>query len=215
MPFAGRIKEQLIRCVECSLVLTLISGCATTGMPGEKVRTIEFSQSSQAKLQSKDANTIALTPEERGEIDAKWNEVLAFCQGTLDRLEGRTTKQAELSVFLTMSGLVAGAIVAPALTAAAAMANRAWISAFSGWAGATNLASQSVAAAGLNGVEVATRRNWIAGEVQKQSLIINDPSKGFGERTDAIRAMQASCVAAPMGIPSPQPNPAPTKPAAN
>jgi hypothetical protein len=130
------------------------------------------------------------------------NEVLNFCLPRLSGYEKKSADQAELAFWLSMSGLLAGAVAVPALTAAAAQANAAWIAGLSGWAGATNFASQVLRSSGLSGSAIAETRNTIIRNLKEQIAVASDGSKTFEERRNALMKARAECVVYEISVPT-------------
>jgi len=156
-------------------VLFLLSGCAAA----------QFSKVSPSASQSFEINRIAdvsksalqLTEENQLLLETKLQEVLEFCQPRLSGYEVKSAKQARLAYWLSMSGLVAGSVVSPALIAASASGNAAWTAGFSGWAGATNFAGESLKSSGLSGTTIAETRNKIITSVRDQVSVAIDTTK--------------------------------------
>ena len=152
------------------------------------------------------------TPEERDKenqaiIEARLKETLDFCQPRLSGFEKKSADQAESAYWLSMSGLAAGSVLAPALTAASANANAAWIAALSGWSGATNFAGQSLKTSGLSGSTIAETRNGIIKNIKDQIVIASDGAKKFEDRSAAIMKIRAECIVYEIAVPNiPQQN---------
>lgn len=68
----------------------------------------------------------------------------------------------------SLAGLVAGAAIAPALTAVNASANKAWIAAFRGFGGATNTATGYLRSFGYSGDDAAATNAAAATEVDRR-----------------------------------------------
>jgi hypothetical protein len=78
--------------------------------------------------------------EKEQELNDAFNKMLTACQGTLAGFESQGRGWGVTKVVIATVGTISGAIVVPALTAAAASANAVWISAFGGLSGASNAA---------------------------------------------------------------------------
>lgn len=144
----------------------------------------------------------SVADDQRKELEKKLNEVLDFCQPRLSGYELKAEKQASNAYWLSMSGLVAGAVIAPALAASSASSHAAAISAFSGWSGATNFASDSLRSSGLSGATVAETRNKIITSVRDQIVIAADTSKSFDDRSNALMKARADCVMYEIAVPT-------------
>lgn len=109
-------------------------------------------------------------------------------------MEERSSDQAETAFYLSMAGLVSGAVIAPALTAANASANAAWIAGFSGFGGAAGFAGKNYESLGLNGRGQSTQRNDIVERFRTQMTAALDTRKTKQERFDALSAASVECL---------------------
>lgn len=181
-------------------VLVLLSGCAAA----------QFSKVSPSASLSFEINRIAdvsktalqLTEENQRLLETKLQEVLEFCQPRLSGYEVKSVKQARRAYWLSMSGLVAGSVVSPALIAASASGNAAWTAGFSGWAGATNFAGESLKSSGLSGTTIAETRNKIITSVRDQVSVAIDTTKSFEERRSALMKARSECILYEIAVPS-------------
>ena len=135
-------------------------------------------------------------------LEAKLQEVLDFCLPRLSGYETASISQARKAYWLSMSGLIAGSVVAPALTAANATANATNIAALSGWAGATNFAGQALRSSGLSGSTIAETRNSIIRSVREGISVASDGTKSFDERRGALMEARADCIMYEIAVPS-------------
>lgn len=140
--------------------------------------------------------------EDRNVLEAALIDVLNFCQPRLSGYERQSADQAELAFWLAMSGLLAGTVAVPVLTAAAAQANAPWIAGLGAWAGSTNFASQALRTSGLSGSTIAETRNTIIRHVREQIEIASDGSKTFEERRNALMRARAECVIYEISVPT-------------
>lgn len=127
-------------------------------------------------------------------IETKFSEVLNFCTLVLSDYESASLKQSKLALYVNLSGLVAGSVIAPALIAANAAANATTSAIFAGWAGATNLAGKSIEEYGLSGGSSAATRNKIVDNVTRQIEVITNSDNNEFMRRDALLRMRAACV---------------------
>jgi len=139
---------------------------------------------------------------DREKLEKALADVLQFCQPRLSGFEAASASQAKKAFWLSMSGLVAGSVIGPALTAANATANATWTSALSGWAGATNFAGQALKTSGLSGATIAETRNKIISNVSAQIAVAADGTKSFDERKDALMKARADCTLYEIAVPS-------------
>lgn len=181
--------------------LIFISGCATeykTSLVDPAAsKTLNITKSNDNKL-----NKPQLDHEDRLKIESALNEVLLFCQPKLSGFETESARQARNAYWLSMSGLVAGSVIAPALAASSAAANASWIAGLSGWAGATNFAGQALKTSGLSGSTIAQTRNTIIANVRDAIIIASDGSKSFDDRKDALMRARAECTIYQIAIPN-------------
>ena len=186
------------------LGIVLVSGCAATGAPKTSVDRSAATTFSVPRAQPPSgARSIQdVSKENTKNLEAGLEDVLNYCLPRLSGFESRSEHQARLAFWLSMSGLLAGAVIAPALTAAAAQANAAWIAALSGWAGATNFAGQVLRTSGLSGSTIAETRNTIIQNVKKQIAIAMDGENSFEERRAALLQARAECALYEIAVPS-------------
>lgn len=144
----------------------------------------------------------ALADADRRKLEDALSDVLTYCQPRLSGFERDSANKAKQAFWLSMSGLVAGSVLAPALTATSAASNAAWISALSGWAGATNFAGQTLKTSGLSGTTIAQTRNAIIADLRTQIEVATDGNKTFEERRNALMKARASCTVYEIAVPS-------------
>ncbi len=148
-----------------------------------------------------------LAEENQKQLEEKLGEVLSFCLPRLSGYEKASSDQAMRAYWLSMSGLVAGSVLAPGLAAANAAANAGSIAALSGWAGATNFAGQALKTSGLSGSTIAETRNSIIKNVRESIAIASDGNKNFEERRDALMKARSECIVYEIAVPNiPQAN---------
>ncbi|MCM5680107.1 hypothetical protein M8A51_11240 [Schlegelella sp. S2-27] len=191
----------LVTFVLCVALASQLSGCATadsrplvdsTASKTFTLQKIEGGGKSQAELDA----------ENEKQIEDRLQEVLNFCLPRLSGYEKASVDQAKRAYWLSMSGLVAGSVVAPALTAANATANATYIAAFSGWGGATNFAGQALRTSGLSGSTIAETRNGIIKNVREAIGIASDGTKTFEERRGALMRARSECIIYEIAVPS-------------
>lgn len=188
-----------------SLAVTL-GGCSTEPRQSlvDKASANTFSLT---KIQTVGKSIAELDEENQKQLEEKLGEVLNFCLPRLSGYEKASANQAKMAYYLSMSGLVAGAVLAPGLAAANATSNAASIAALSGWAGATNFAGQALKTSGLSGSTVAETRNGIIKNVREAIAIASDASKTFEERRNALMRARSECIMYEIAVPSiPQAN---------
>ena len=143
------------------------------------------------------------------ELQEDFNDVLAQCAPVMSRFEEQADRKKREAFFLAFSGLVAGSVVAPALTAANAAANAAWIAGLSGYAGATNYAQQAIIDQGLSSTVALKTRETIREEFNKAIRKFIDESDNE-KRKRALQEALAACVIYAVTIPNTQVTTIPT-----
>ncbi|WP_136484551.1 hypothetical protein [Vibrio sp. H11] len=184
-----------------SFLLLSIAGCSTA--PQHEIGA-DSSKSFSITQITVDKNTTQAQADQKNQdlLEKKLSEVLSFCLPRLSGYEAKSERQAKQAYWLSMSGLVAGSIAVPALTAASAASNAAWIAGLGGWAGATNFASQNLKESGLSGSAVASTRNEIVNKVTEQIEIAADGSQTFENRRNALMKARASCIMYEIAVPT-------------
>lgn len=172
------------------------SGCATSKGEGTPMKALESGAIDTNKTVK------ALTPDELKAIRDDLNELIAYCQPVLSGMETDAKSKSKWAFGLSMAGLISGSVIAPALTAANASANAAWIAATSGFAGATNTASEALRSSGLSGTSDAQTRKEIVDNLRTKLAIIVNPDKTVSEVQLSIIAARAECVLYNIAIPS-------------
>ena len=182
-------------------IVTLMCGCAGLGTQSavDKNAAKTFSI---MKIVDKNISEIDRNKKNQEELEKKLEEVLNFCLPKLSGFEEKSAKQAKWAYWLSMSGLLAGSVAVPALTAAAPASNSAWISGVGGWAGATNFAGQALKTSGLSGATIAQTRNKIIEKIMDQVEIASDGTKTFEERRNAIMKARSACVVYEISVPT-------------
>lgn len=191
------------------LSIALIGGCATTsggrggaGIDVEASKTVNLVKSIDAAKSPEELSAL-----DRTKLEEAMASVLAYCQPKLSGYEAIAAGQAKRAYWLSMSGLILGSVVAPALTAANAAGNAAWISAASGWGGATNFAGEALKTSGLSGTTIAQTRNKIIDGVMADIKTASDGAKTFEQRRDALMSARASCTLYQIAVPTVGSNP--------
>lgn len=115
------------------------------------------------------------------------------CDSQLTYYEDASRQGAKRAYSLSIAGLVAGSVLAPALTAANAAANAAWIAGFSGIAGGTHYAVQSLRNTGLSGNQITKVRNRIAANA-KAEMNAALKAKTVDDFYRHVRAAQLECI---------------------
>ncbi len=187
-----------------AMLLTLaLSACATTTDRQEVVSTSTAAETYTLQKATDPTKTAyELSEIDRANLERSFSGVLAFCQERLSGYELQSKTQAKKAFWISLSGLLAGSIISPALTAASAKGNAVWISALSGWGGATNFVSQSYRTSGLSGTTIAETRNKIIDKVGVHIAVASDGDRTFEERKNALMQARAECILYQIAVPS-------------
>lgn len=144
-----------------------------------------------------EANRVAKAEVDQA-LDAKLMEEIAetnrVCSDVVGNRERLAEERSKKTLYLSLVGLAAGSIIAPALTSANAAANAPWISAFSGLGGASSLAVRQVDGAGFSGAADVTVINGIVEEVKKQMNIALNTTEPPSKRYSAAIAARNECL---------------------
>ncbi|WP_148650609.1 hypothetical protein [Lysobacter capsici] len=187
------------------LICLALSGCFSKKVKStppdleDASATVEIRKSEDPRLTAYELSEL-----DRKKLEAKLTEVLEFCQPRLSGFELESKKQAKRAFWLSMSGLIAGSVIGPALAAANASANSAWIAGLSGWGGATNFAAQNLQTSGLSGATIADTRNTIIRNVGEQIKIATNGERTFEERKNALLQARAECILYQIAVPAAQ-----------
>ena len=166
------------------ILLTLALGCATTPQKGQ-LKTFDIPYSEQE------------------DIEIKFQEVIDFCTPRLSTWESKAESQATKAFWVNISGLVAGAVIVPALVAAQ-VSSTFWMATqagLAGWAGSNAFVGNTLQAAGLSGAEVATMRNEIVERIRDKSAVVLDGKKSYTQRRNALMGIVGECTIYPMVVP--------------
>ena len=184
------------------IAASLLLGACSSSPPTRTVDLAAAKTFSVSKVQDGGKSAAQLADENNKLLESKLQEVLDFCLPRLSGFELASADQAKKAFWLSMSGLVAGSVVGPALTAANSTANATSIAALSGWAGATNFAGQALRSSGLSGSTIAETRNTIIKNVREGISIASDGSKTFEERRGALMKARSECIMYEIAVPS-------------
>lgn len=182
-------------------MVLLVSGCVGQ-FKQMKVDTSAAKTFTVAKIVDPNKSKQELDEANQALIENKLEEVLNFCLPRLSGYEKKSADQAKKAYWLAMSGLVAGSVAVPALTATSASANAGWIAGLGGWSGATNFASQTLRGSGLSGSTIAETRNNIIRHVTTQIEVAADGTKSFEERRNALMKARSECVMYEIAVPT-------------
>uniref|UniRef100_A0A6M3L1S1 Uncharacterized protein n=1 Tax=viral metagenome TaxID=1070528 RepID=A0A6M3L1S1_9ZZZZ len=151
----------------------------------------------------KDGSLRAFSLTQQDNLEQKFQEVIDYCEPRLQGYENKSNVQASKAYWMNMSGLVSGAVIAPALLASGVgnPIGLGIITALSGWAGATPFASESLKVSGLSGSAVAEMRNAIVERIRDKAAIALDATKPYDERRAAIMGIVGECTIYPIVIP--------------
>ncbi len=141
----------------------------------------------------------------RDQFNKQFATVVNQCKQIVSQYQKGSGIGARTAFWLQMSGLVAGAVAAPALVAASSVGNKAWIAGLSGYAGGTNLAETSLGSANLSGVSDATTANQLAAKIRTDISTALGKSS-WDDRYDGLNEVVADCSLFQIGVPTAQPS---------
>lgn len=179
----------------------LVAGCTT--ISGTNARPVTASlKLDQVRAAERRVGDPTETDADRQAIKSDIDDLLTYCKPILSQFEDETHTQAKNAFYLSIAGMIAGAVIAPALTAAAAHANAAWIAGLSGFSGATNTASIALKTSGLSGTTAAEDRKAIIDRLRTQLAKAFDGTLTIVQRRDAIIAARVECAIYDISVPS-------------
>jgi hypothetical protein len=139
--------------------------------------------------------------EDEQKLDKAFSEMLTACQGTVAGFESQGRKWGGVKLGVAIVGTVAGAIVVPALTAAAATANAVWISGFGGVAGASNAAQQALSDVGFTPTSVLQTRQNILDDWKAATNVYFKPESSYADKKAAIQKGLTACTLYAITVP--------------
>lgn len=129
----------------------------------------------------------------RGQENALIAKQLEPCETLFGLKTAEAEKRSEQAWLLMFGGLVSGAVIAPALTAANAAANAPWISAFSGASGAAVVAVKNADSLGVSGAATLRGLVAVANAVATDLDSAGDVNAQFPVRTAAASRAARKC----------------------
>jgi len=183
------------------------NGLATAGAQLKQAR--HDVATAEDTLKTKEAQVSAMT---RDDFERKFADTLNRCHKVVKAFEDESKGGARAAFWIQIAGLAAGAVAAPALTAANAVANKAWTAGLAGFAGSTNLAESTLGTSGLNGIAAATTANQLASKIATD-IASAQAKTDFDQKYDALDAVVADCSIFQIGLPAAPPASSPPPPA--
>jgi hypothetical protein len=163
----------------------------------------------EGTLKTKEAQVSAKT---RDDFEKKFGDTLNQCHEVIKAFQDDSKGGARAAFWIQIAGLAAGAVAAPALTAANAVANKAWTAGLAGFAGSTNLAESTLGTSGLNGIAAASTANQLASKIATD-IASAQAKTDFDQKYDALDAVVADCSIFQIGLPAVPPASSPPPPA--
>ena len=158
----------------CALIAAFfIQGCTSptfkTGPGGTLSKVLEKAEKAHERIRTKalgtDPDAVASDHQLASkDLDAAFQEMIHQCKDVLSSYETQSTTFRYATLGLALMGAIAGAIIVPALTAAAPLANQSAIAAFGGLSGVTNVAQSTMKETGLTSEEALRVRDSIRAE---------------------------------------------------
>jgi len=143
--------------------------------------------------------TRAVPPASAREIDDGFDldmaEMLAKCEATLSRFEGRADQARKAQLATALIGTIAGAVIVPALSASA-NASKSAVAGWGGLSGATNTAQHLIKDAGLDAASQISARQKVADKLFQAISDYSAAAPGDHEaRQRAILNGYGACIA--------------------
>lgn len=177
-------------------LVVILTACSSTPKPEMRLNSL-----TPVNSKPSDFKTMNLT-QKKTLVQEEINKLMLECRPVLTNFEDDTRKGSKRAFYLSMTGLIAGSVVAPALIAANAAANASSIAALSGLAGATNTASEVLKTSGLSGMYAAQDRNLIITRIRDHLENVFSGSKSPEEQLDYIALAKAECALYMITVPS-------------
>lgn len=174
----------MIKQLVFAFAFLILAGCSATSSLSEK----QLSAVSKTQPGQSD-NAVAASV-----IQAAIDDANLVCSEVIGSKSLLAEKRSKKSLWVSLGGLVAGAVVAPALISANAAANAPWIAIFSGLGGAANVATKTIDDAGFSGASDAETINNISARVKEKMIIAMKETNGPLERYEAAVAAKAECL---------------------
>ena len=130
--------------------------------------------------------------EQEEQIEQYIERSMNQCLPKLNRFARTANRDGKISRYISLTGLVAGTILVPTLTAAST-ANSVWIAGFGALAGATNEASTSFEDRGFSGTGAAKARKELVSQVEAQLAIALDGQNTLEARKAAALSAGIKC----------------------
>ncbi|WP_442108417.1 hypothetical protein [Pseudomonas sp. NUPR-001] len=121
------------------------------------------------------------------------NERLQSCYDFFGVKSAEAERRASSAWKWTLAGIISGAVVAPALTAANASANAPWIAGFSGFGGASVAAVNNANNFGIGPASSIEGLLAVGAAVRDDMRLALDVHKPFPDRTEAAARASTSC----------------------
>jgi hypothetical protein len=121
------------------------------------------------------------------------SEQIEPCYAFFGVKSAEATARSKAAWNWTLAGLISGAVIAPALTAANAAANAGWIAGFSGFSGASVLAVSNANTLGIGPESSANGMIAVAKAVQVPIATASNHSKPYNEREQAAAYASSIC----------------------
>ncbi|WP_159987287.1 hypothetical protein [Pseudomonas sp. Irchel 3H3] len=173
----------MIKTTAVAMMSIIITGCGTTTLSDSQRAAV--SQTQPGKADAVIAESV---------IQAAIEDANSVCSEVIGSKSLLVEKRSKKNLWISLGGLVAGSVVAPALVSANAAANAPWIAAFSGIGGAANMATRTIDDAGFSGASDAEIMNGISIKVKEQMVIAMMESNGPSARYKAAITAKAECL---------------------
>jgi len=182
-------------------VFALLSGCSSA--PDRDVIKMSAEAVPNFKRASNEFRDGLTYDQANDALEEDYFAVLSDCSKALSRFEVEGERRSRLAQKLAFGGLLAGSVAVPALTAASAVGNAAWVAGLGGFAGATNTAQHWIQQNGLGYIESLRSREQIRSDF-KVAIEEYFASGDIGKRRASLMRAKAACVLYAVSIPNVQ-----------
>lgn len=141
--------------------------------------------------------------DDASDVEEALPAVLAECKKLILGMENKSVDQRKASLWVYGIGLVAGTVIAPALTAANAAKHAGAIAGLSALGGASGMAGKALEDSGFGGSAAIADRRAVADVIRLKLPVITDRREASHDRRKALTEMQAACFAYDLTTPKP------------
>ena len=163
-PYILMLGKSLVSLVSLIVYLVVLQACATS------VTIEDPSASIYVKHAGQRPESSGISESEKRELMDAYKKMFERCKAVLSDYDKRASNLGLIAFAIAVVGSISGAVIAPALIAAAPASNKVAISALSGTAGASNVAQGALEKQGLTSEHVQELRYNTRQEFKKAVL---------------------------------------------